>query len=88
MSSRVLSYEEFDEVSERIRAGEDVPGALWLGLPAQTPDGQKRESSCVYSELTHSGRDWLGLSRCLKQVLYSCDGCFRYTDKPFYREVP
>lgn len=79
--------EYLEEVQRRLAAGEKVGGVLWIGSPAQTEVGASRERSCRYSEAAAYGEDWLNLSRCLKQILYSCDGCLRYLDKPFYQPV-
>ena len=74
-------------VQRKLAAGQEMGGVLWIGCPAQTEIGARRERSCTHSEAAAFGSDWLDLSRCLKQILYSCDGCFRYLDKPFYEQV-
>lgn len=76
-----------EEVQRKLADGKKVGGVLWIGCPAQTEAGARRERSCRYSEAAAYGLDWLDLSRCLKQILYSCDGCVRYLDKPFYEPV-
>jgi hypothetical protein len=78
------SPDYLSEVHRKLEAGEKVGGVLWIGLPAQTEAGVQRERTCRYSEAAVYGEEWLNLSRCLKQICYSCDGCFRYLDKPFY----
>lgn len=84
-TSRVLTPEEFDDYVVKIRAGENIGGVLWLGIPAETVAGQGREATCMYSELNKYGAAWLDLARCLKQIVVSCDGCFRNTGHPYYK---
>ena len=88
MNSRaeVLTTESYETFVARIKAGENLGGVLWLGTPAETPQGQQREGICMYSELTLFGEAWVRASRCPKQITVSCDECFRYTDAPFYKE--
>lgn len=90
-SSRGTLYETspnyLDEVKRKLASGAQVGGVLWIGLPAQTEAGAERERTCRYSEAAVYGQAWFDMSRCLKQISYSCDGCFRYLDKPFYEVV-
>lgn len=84
----VVTDDDFlTKVQHRLAAGETVGGVLWIGCPAETEAGVRRERTCRYSEAAVFGEDWLNLSRCLKQICYSCDGCFRYLDRPFYEPV-
>ena len=85
--SRVLSEGEFNELSQRIRSGENAGGVLWIGLPAQTAQGRTREETCRHSEVANYGPGWMDLSRCPKQIMYSCDGCMKYTTAPFHEKV-
>lgn len=75
------------EIQQMIEAGEFVGGFLYLGSPAQTVVGQQREQTCWHSEGARYGQEWLDLSRCPKQILYSCDGCLKHVGKPFYQEM-
>lgn len=72
------------DLFEQIKAGQAVTG-LWLASPAQTQEGQRRERVCQFSEAAYSGQEWLDMSRCPKQIVYSCDRCLKVTDPPFFK---